>query len=342
MSSEGRKEAIDGSLEYEDDEIIDSLTTVPEPQHGALPQANHIDDGVLYEGKVFNSDDEAYNFYCFFARKNGFSIRRHHVYKSIKNQSEDNPLGVYKREFVCHRAGTISVDKDNEVEGKRKRKSSRCSCGAKLLVNITTINSEKKLVVKYFNNNHNHELLDDKEVKFLPAYRSIPAIDQDRILLLSKAGCSVSLIIRVLELEKNVDAGNLPFLDKDIRNFIQSQSGIGKEFDASNVLELCKCLKDADNAFEYEFSIDENNKLEHIIWAFGDSIRAYEAFGDVIFFDTTYRINRYDMPLGILVGVDNHGNSIFFGCVLLQNEKISSFTWAIKVHFYLFEVIISQ
>jgi len=146
----------------------------------------------------------------------------------------------------------------------------------------------------------------------------------------------------VLELKKNVDAGNLPFLDKDIRNFIQSQSGIGKEFDASNVLKLCKCLKDADNAFEYEFSIDENNKLEHIIWAFGDSIRAYEAFGDVIVFDTTYRINRYDMPLGILVGVDNHGNSIFFGCVLLQNEKISSFTWAIKVHFYLFEVIISQ
>jgi len=228
------------------------------------------------------------------------------------------------------------------VEGKRKRKSSRCSCGAKLLVNITTVNSEKKWVVKYFNNNHNHELLDDKEVKFLPAYRSIPAIDQDRILLLSKAGCSVSLIIRVLELEKNVDAGNLPFLDKDIRNFVQSQSGIGKEFDASNVLKLCKSLKDADNAFEYEFSIDENNKLEHIIWAFGDSIRAYEAFGDVIVFDTTYRINRYDMPLGIWVGVDNHGNSIFFGCVLLKNEKISSFTWAIKVHFYLFEVIICQ
>ncbi|KEH19171.1 hypothetical protein MTR_8g442610 [Medicago truncatula] len=52
MSSEGRNDAIDGSLEYEDDEIIDSLTTVPEPQHGPLPQANHIDDGVLYEGKT--------------------------------------------------------------------------------------------------------------------------------------------------------------------------------------------------------------------------------------------------------------------------------------------------
>jgi hypothetical protein len=41
------------------------------------------------------------------------------------------------------------------------------------------------------------------------------------------------------------------------------------------------------------------------------------------------------MPLGIWVGVDNHGNSIFFGCVLLRDEKIPSFTWALKVNLYL-------
>lgn len=54
-------------------------------------------------------------------------------------------------------------------------------------------------------------------------------------------------------LEKGVDAANFPFFDKDIRNFIQSQSAIGKEFDASNDLKLCKSLEDADNAFEHEF-----------------------------------------------------------------------------------------
>jgi len=214
---------------------IDSLT-FQEPQHGPLPQANHIDDSVPYEGKVFNSDEEACNIYCLFAGKNGFSIRRHNVYKSIKHQSDDNPLGIYKREFVCHLGGTISQHKNNEVEGQRKRKSSRCNYGAKLLVNITTINLENKWVMKYFNNNHNHELLDDKEVHFLPSYGNIPIVDGDCILLLSKVGCSVNLIIRVLELEKEVDAGNLPFLEKDVRNFIQSQSGVGKEFKCSQVM----------------------------------------------------------------------------------------------------------
>jgi hypothetical protein len=156
-----------------------------------------------------------------------------------------------------------------------------------MLVSKRTIDFEEKWVVKYFNNDQNHELLDDKEVQFLPAYRNIATVDQSHILLLSKAGLSISLTMRVLELEKGISTGNLPFLDKDIQNFIQSQSSIGNENDASDVLKLCKSLKDIDDAFKYEFTIDENNKLGHIIWAFGDSIRAYEAFGDVVVFDTT-------------------------------------------------------
>lgn len=43
-------------------------------------------------------------------------------------------------------------------------------------------------------------------------------------------------------------------------------------------------------------------------------------------------MNRYEMSLGVWIGVDNHGNFIFFGCVLLQNEKISSFSWTLKVN----------
>jgi len=305
-----------------------------------LPHVSNIDESVPFEGQIFSNDGDAYEFYSLFARKNGFSIRCEHIYKSCTNESKKNPSGIYKREFVCHCGGSVKQRNINEVECQRKRKSSKCNCGAKMLIAIKTFGYVEKWVVTYFNNHHNHELLDEKEVQFLPAYRNIPTADQSRILLLSKVGCSISIIIRVLELEKKIVTGNLPFLDKDIRNFIQSQSCTGKENDASDVLKLCKYLKDIDDAFKYEFTIDESNKLEHIMWAFGDSIQAYESFGDVVVFDTTYRINRYDMPLGIWVGVDNHGNSIFFGYVLLKNEKISSFAWALKVNFCLLKVVI--
>ncbi|WVY90093.1 hypothetical protein V8G54_035607 [Vigna mungo] len=58
--------------------------------------------------------------------------------------------------------------------------------------------------------------------------------------------------MRGLVAEKGIVAGHLPFLDKDIRNFIQSQSSVGKENDASYVLKLCKGLKNKDDAFQYD------------------------------------------------------------------------------------------
>ncbi|XP_059294829.1 protein FAR1-RELATED SEQUENCE 11-like [Lycium ferocissimum] len=185
-------------------------------------------------------------------------------------------------------------------------------------------------VVVHFDNVHNHLLLNKKEVRFLPAYRNIDIIDQKQITLLAKAGCSMSLIRRVLELEKGVDVGQLPFTEKDIRNFLQSESSTNIEFDALELLKACKSLKDKDVDFQYDFTVDTCQRLEHIIWAFGDSIHAYELFGDVVVVDTTYRLNRYEMPLGVWIGVNNHVNSTFFGCVLLRNEKASSFSWALK------------
>nr|XP_016456261.1 PREDICTED: protein FAR1-RELATED SEQUENCE 11-like [Nicotiana tabacum] len=135
-------------------------------------------------------------------------------------------------------------------------------------------------IVVYFDNVHNHELLSDKEVQFLSAYQNIDIVDQTRITLLAKAGCSINLIRRVIELEKGVDPGQLPLTKKDIRNFVQSESSTNIESDALELLKICKSLKDKDVDFQYDFTVDGCQRLEHVIWAFRDSIRAYEVFGD--------------------------------------------------------------
>ena len=49
-------------------------------------------------------------------------------------------------------------------------------------------------------------------------------------------------------------------------------------------------------------------------------------------FYTTYKINAYDMPFGIFVGINNHGKTILFGCALFRNETTSAFQWLMKVH----------
>ncbi|GJV01026.1 protein FAR1-related sequence 11 [Tanacetum coccineum] len=55
--------------------------------------------------------------------------------------------------------------------------------------------------------------------------------------------------------------------------------------------------------------------------------------GDVVVFDTTYKVNRYDMPCELFVGINNHGNTVLFGCALLRNEKTCTFKWLMKQTF---------
>ena len=66
-----------------------------------------------------------------------------------------------------------------------------------------------KFVIDY-----NHELLSPSEVRFLPTNQVITKEDKDRILLLKNSGLSVRQIIRVMELEKGVKHGDLPFFKK--------------------------------------------------------------------------------------------------------------------------------
>jgi len=40
---------------------------------------------------------------------------------------------------------------------------------------------------------------------------------------------------------------------------------MGREKEFVEVLKLCKSLKDTYDAFQYDFTIDESGKLEHII-----------------------------------------------------------------------------
>ncbi|KAF5728838.1 Far1-related sequence 10 isoform 1 [Tripterygium wilfordii] len=286
-----------------------------------------------YVGMVFKSDYDAFEYYGNFARKNGFSIR--------KERSRLSPqLGVYKRDFVCYRSGFAPARKKPSVEHHRDRKSVRCGCDAKMYLSKEVVDGDSQWVVVQFSNVHNHEILEDDQVRLLPAYRKIQEADQEKIILLSKAGFPIHRIVKLLELEKGIQGGQLPFLERDVRNFVQNRKKVVQENDAlltekrendtMELLEACKHLKEADEEFVYDFTMDDNNKVENFAWSYGDSVHAYTMFGDVVYFDTTYRSVTYGMFFGAWLGINNNGRTIFFGCALLQDETACSFKWALQ------------
>ncbi|WCJ23382.1 FAR1-related sequence 11 [Euphorbia peplus] len=280
---------------------------------------------IPFIGQRFVSQDAAYEFYCSFAKQCGFSIRRH------RTRGKDGVgRGVTRRDFTCHRGGYPQMKPSEDGKMQRNRKSSRCGCQAYMRIVKRADFDVPEWRVTGFSNIHNHELVKLNEVHLLPAYCTISPDDKSRICSFAKAGMSVRQMLRLMEIEKGVKLGCLPFTEIDVRNLLQSFRNVNRDHDAIDLIAMCKKLKDEDHNFKYDFKIDGNNRLEHIAWSYASSVQQYEAYGDAVVFDTTHRLEAYDMILGIWLGVDNHGTTCFFGCVLLRDENMQSFSWALK------------
>ncbi|KAL9397291.1 hypothetical protein Peur_011544 [Populus x canadensis] len=307
------------------DSCPDDIGTVEEvPEDTILSRQTSV-NLVPFIGQRFVSQDAAYEFYCSFAKQCGFSIRRH------RTRGKDGVgRGITRRDFTCHRGGYPQIKASDDGKLQRNRKSSRCGCQAYMRIVKRADFDVPEWRITGFNNFHNHELLKSNEVQLLPAYCTMSADEKSRICMYAKAGMSVRQMLRLMELEKGVKLGCLPFTEIDVRNLLQSFRNVNRDNDAIDLLEMCKYKKDNDPNFKYNFHIDANKRLEQIAWSYASSIQSYEAFGDSIIFDTTHRLDTYDMILGIWIGVDNHGTNCFFGCVLLRDENTESFSWALK------------
>jgi hypothetical protein len=86
-------------------------------------------------------------------------------------------------------------------------------------------------------------------------------------------------------------------------------------------------MKEQNENFFSDYQIDEEKRIKNIFWSNASCRAAYADFGDCITFDTTYRSNKYHLPLAVFVGVNNHLQSTIFGVALMGDESIDSFKW---------------
>ncbi|XP_077215652.1 protein FAR1-RELATED SEQUENCE 11-like [Tasmannia lanceolata] len=281
-------------------------------------------DLLPFIGQCFLSEEEAYIFYKNYVKRHGFSIRKG---RFIAKDRE-----LRRRDFFCNREGRQPLKIVEPFKEQRNRISSKYGCKAHLRITLGQsfdIFPEEWHVTQFIEN-HNHELLTPLEVRFLPANRTITKDDEDYILLLKEGGLSVRQILCVMELEKNIKHGYLSFFQKDIRNLYVKVKKNHAENDVIGLLQYCKAATEENHKFQYAFTIDEDRKLEHVFWSPAHCFDWYKKYGDVVVFDTTYKVNAYEMPFGILVGINNHGKTILFGCVLLRNETTNAFRWLMK------------
>ena len=131
-----------------------------------------------------------------------------------------------------------------------------------------------------------------------------------------------------------VEAGGfekLPFLKKDCRNHADKVKRLQLVEGEANAMQNYFLKMQADNSdFFYIIDLDKEGRLKNVFWADARSRMAFKEFGDVVTFDTTYLVNKYDMPFAPFVGVNHHGQSTLLGCGLISNEDTDTFIWLFR------------
>ncbi|XP_042982391.1 protein FAR1-RELATED SEQUENCE 5-like isoform X1 [Carya illinoinensis] len=124
---------------------------------------------------------------------------------------------------------------------------------------------------------------------------------------------------------------NLPFLEKDCRNYIDKARHLRLGAGGAGALrEYFERMQYKNPGFFASMDLDDDGRLKNVFWADPRSRAAYDSFGDVVTFDTTYLTNRYGMPFAPFVGVNHHGQSTLLGAGLISTEDTATFVWLFK------------
>ena len=70
--------------------------------------------------------------------------------------------------------------------------------------------------------------------------------------------------------------------------------------DLDVVLKLVSFFKDMkaiNDEFFYDIQVDKDKSIKNFFWSNASCRGAYQDFGDCVTFDTTYKTNRFHMPL---------------------------------------------
>ncbi|XP_028090033.1 protein FAR1-RELATED SEQUENCE 5-like [Camellia sinensis] len=85
------------------------------------------------------------------------------------------------------------------------------------------------------------------------------------------------------------------------------------------------------SAYELFVQLDCEEQISNIFWADTQMIMDYAQFGDVVTFDTTYKLNNEHKHFGSFVEFNHHRETVIFSAALMYDETVESFTWLFQI-----------
>ncbi|XP_077213947.1 protein FAR1-RELATED SEQUENCE 4-like isoform X2 [Tasmannia lanceolata] len=282
------------------------------PMKDSTPKSKGNDEPRV--GMEFQSREDAYVFYNDYSRRIGFGI------SIVACRRSRRSAGFIATTYACSRFG--SKRKDDAV--KNPRDDIKIGCKAMMEVKR---NKNGIWVVEDTCLEHNHDLLPGSTHLF-KSHKTMPTPPKKANYIMHEAAP------KIFSHKRNIRRGlkNVVSTQKDCQNQIDKEhKRIPEIGDTQFILDHFMHMQEIDAAFFYAMEVDEKQQLKSVFWADSKCRADYAHFGDVVSFDTTYVTNTYNMPFAPFVGVNHHGQIIFFGCALISDESKATYVWLFKM-----------
>ncbi|XP_021729785.1 protein FAR1-RELATED SEQUENCE 5-like [Chenopodium quinoa] len=237
------------------------------------------------------SDEEAYELYNSYAFKHGFEIK-----------PGEEPKVYQKRNFRTGCKAHIQFDVEK-------------NSGLFVVVNHTM--------------DHNHSRVPVSKRHLIRSHRKVTEEQVAMLSSLTESSIPVADAVRVLKNQAGGEA-NFSFLCSDSYGALSAHKKL--KFDGCDAKRLLSYFKERKcNKFDFYYDFDEKDQLQSFFFRDNRMKVDYDAFGDLLVHDTTYRTNKYGMICGPFVGMNHYNNNVMFGIGFLINEKWESFEWLFTI-----------
>ncbi|XP_010536056.1 PREDICTED: protein FAR1-RELATED SEQUENCE 4 isoform X2 [Tarenaya hassleriana] len=257
----------------------------------------------------FDTHEDAYLFYKEYAKSVGFGTAK------LSSRRSRASKEFIDAKFSCIRYGS----KQQSDDAINPRPSPKIGCKASMHVKRRP---NGRWYVYSFVKDHNHELLPD-QAHFFRSHRNTDPLKSDARFRRKKNVSAVSKLFSAYQ--------NLDFLDCYARN--QHDKGrhlVLQSGDAQYLLEFFMCMQEENPKFFYAIDFSEDHRLRNVFWVDAKGVEDYRSCSDVVSFDTTYFVNKYEVPLVLFVGVNHHVQQVLLGCGLIADDTVYTYAWLMQ------------
>ncbi|KAL5211835.1 hypothetical protein ABZP36_022682 [Zizania latifolia] len=271
--------------------------------------------------KVVFSEEEAYKLYCDYGHRMGFSIRKG------KQSYFTGTKRIRTKDYFCSKEGLKEGEKLTDANFNDPHTRTNCKAMVRFRVNDQGEWKVIRLV-----SDHNHNLARPEERHLLRSARSLIAGRSSSVEAMLYGGFQAPGAHSQIPLGSTSVTNNTETSKQDLLPCYSSMARtpvIGNG-DLQNLVRHLKSRANEDGMFYWDVQIDRGGRMTNFFWRDGRSRIDYDCFGDVVVFDSTYRLNKHNLICAPFVGVNHHWQGTMYGCALLADESMSSFVWLFK------------